>query len=201
VVLARRDGRAEGVHTGGRLERAGAVVVAGGPWTPAAIGAGPQWRPVTALWGVVAQVRLAAPPRHTVEEAGVKSLTEPDGWPSSLFSVVTVNGASSVGSTFTPDEPDAATIVPQLLERGVRYLPALRGAASEAVRVCARPLSADGRPLLGPVPGVEGLHLVTGHGAWGISLGPGSARLVADGVMEGSARIPPELAAARVGAL
>ncbi len=200
AVLARRDGRVEGVHIGERLEPAGAVVVAAGPWTAAAIGAGPQWWPVTALWGVVAQVRLAAPPRHTVEQAGVKSLTEPGGWPASLFSVVTVNGASSVGSTFTPDEPATAAIAPQLLERGVRFLPALRGATIEAVRACARPLSADGLPLLGPVPGIEGLHLVTGHGAWGISLGPASARLVAEGVLEGSARIPPELAAARFGA-
>jgi glycine/D-amino acid oxidase-like deaminating enzyme len=155
---------------------------------------------VTALWGVVAQVRLAAPPRHTVEQAGVELLTAPGGGPASLFSVVTTDGASSIGSTFTPDQPDAAAIAPQLIERGVRYLPALRGAAIEAVRACARPLSADRRPLLGPLPGVEGLHLVTGHGAWGISLGPGSAQLVADGVTGGSVRIPPELAAARFGA-
>jgi D-hydroxyproline dehydrogenase subunit beta len=200
AVLARRDGRVEGVRAGGRLDPAAAVVVAAGPWTPAAVGAAPAWRPVLALWGVVAQVRLAAPPRHTVEQAGVESLTEPGGGPASLFSVVTANGVSAVGSTFTPDEPDAAAIAPQLLERGALYLPALRGARIEHVRACARPLSADGRPLLGPVPGVEGLHLVTGHGAWGISLGPGSARLVADGVMGGPARIAPELAAARFGA-
>lgn len=200
AVLARLDGRVEGVRAGGRLDPAGAVVVAAGPWTPAAIGARPQWRPVIALWGVVAQVRLAAPPRHTVEQAGVESLTEPGGGPASLFSVVTANGVSAVGSTFTPEEPDAAAIAPRLLERGAHYLPALRGAAIERVRACARPLSADGRPLLGPVPGIDGLHLITGHGAWGISLGPGSARLVADGVMGGSERIPPELAAARFGA-
>jgi len=198
--LARRDGRAAGVRAGGRLHPAGAVVVAAGPWTAAAVGARPEWRPVVALWGVVAQVRLPAPPRHTVEQAGVESLTEPGGGPASLFSVVTADGMSAVGSTFTPDEPDAAAIAPLLLERGTRYLPALRGAAIESVRACARPLSADGRPLLGPAEGVEGLHLVTGHGPWGISLGPGSARLVADGVMGGSARIPPELAAARFGA-
>jgi glycine/D-amino acid oxidase-like deaminating enzyme len=200
AVLARRDGRVEGVRAGGRLVPAAAVVVAAGPWTPAAVGARPEWRPVIPLWGVIAQVRLAAAPRHTVEQAGVESLTEPGGGPASLFSVVTANGVSAVGSTFTPVEPDAAVIAPQLVARGARYLPALRGAAIESVRACARPLSADGRPLLGPVPGVEGLHLVTGHGAWGISLGPGSARLVADGVMGGSVTIPPELAAARFGA-
>ena len=68
------------------------------------------------------------------------------------------------------------------------------------MRACARPLAADGRPLLGAVPGIEGLYLVTGHGAWGITLGPGSARLVADAVMGSGDDIPPELRAARFGA-
>jgi glycine/D-amino acid oxidase-like deaminating enzyme len=44
------------------------------------------------------------------------------------------------------------------------------------------------------------VHLLTGHGPWGISLGPGSARLVADAVLGDAARIAPELAAARFGA-
>ena len=94
------------------------------------------WRPVVALWGVVAQVRLAAPPRHTVEQAGVESLTEPGGAPASLFSVVTADGVSAVGSTFTPDEPDAAAIAPQLLERGARLR--ARAARRERSSTCAR---------------------------------------------------------------
>jgi D-amino-acid dehydrogenase len=65
------------------------------------------------------------------------------------------------------------------------------------VRACARPVSADGRPLLGSVPGVAGLHLATGHGPWGVTLGPASAALVAEGVL-GAPAIPPELAVARV---
>ena len=68
------------------------------------------------------------------------------------------------------------------------------------MRACARPLSADGRPLLGPVPGVDGLYLLTGHGPWGITLGPGSARVVAEVVLGGPDRIPAELSAARFGA-
>jgi len=54
--------------------------------------------------------------------------------------------------------------------------------------------------LLGPVPGLDGVHLLTGHGPWGISLGPGSARAVVDGVLGNGAPIAPELAAARFGA-
>ena len=40
-------------------------------------------------------------------------------------------------------------------------------------RVCARPQSLDGRPLVGRVPGIDGLWVAAGHGPWGISTGPG----------------------------
>jgi glycine/D-amino acid oxidase-like deaminating enzyme len=183
-----------GVHAGGRLHPAGAVVAAAGPWTPEAIGGGAAW--VRPSWGVVAQVRLPRPPRHALEQAGIEALSEPGGAPESLFSLVTTGAVSAVGSTFTADEPDAAAIAPRLLERGARYVPALAKATIEHVRACARPLAADGRPLLGPVPGVEGLYLVTGHGAWGITLGPGSAQLVVRAMM-GEDAIPPELQPAR----
>jgi D-hydroxyproline dehydrogenase subunit beta len=178
---------------------AGAVVVAAGPWTPEAVG-GQAWRPVRPNWGVVAQVRLRNPPRHAIEQAGVEALTEPGGAPPSLFSIVTTGDISAVGSTFTSEEPDAAAVAPGLLTSGARYTPELATAEIEHVRACARPLSADGRPLLGAVPGIEGLYLVTGHGAWGVTLGPGSARLVANAVMGSGDEIPPELRAARFGA-
>lgn len=186
-----------GVAVRGELHPAGAVVAAAGPWTPDAVG-GAGW--VRANWGVVAQVRLPRPPRHALEQAGVEALTEPGGAPPSLFSLVTTGAVSAVGSTFTDDEPDPAAVAPRLVERGARYVPELAGAAIEHVRACARPLSADGRPLLGAVPGREGLYLVTGHGAWGVTLGPGSARLVVDEMLGSGDGIPPELRAARFGA-
>ena len=187
-----------GVLVGDELHPAEAVVVAAGPWTPDAIGDGTSW--VQANWGVVAQVRLRRTPRHSIEQAGVEALTEPGGAPPKMFSLVTTGSVSAVGSTFTAGEPDPVTVAPGLLERGARYVPELAEATIEHVRACARPLSADGRPLLGALRGVEGLYLVTGHGAWGVTLGPGSARLVVDEIMGGGNGIPPELRAARFGA-
>ena len=185
-----------GVRVREELHPAGAVVAAAGPWTPEAIGGGASW--VRANWGVVAQVRLRNPPRHGIEQAGVEALTEPGGGaPPKLFSIVTTGEVSAVGSTFTDDEPDAAAVAPTLVERGARFIPELEHAAIEHVRACARPLAADGRPLLGAIG--EGLYLVTGHGAWGITLGPGSAQLVVNAMIEGG-EIPPELQAARFGA-
>jgi glycine/D-amino acid oxidase-like deaminating enzyme len=178
-----------------QAQRAADIVVgAAGPWTAAALGL-PGWRAVTPLWGAVAQVRLEHPPRHTIEEAGVKTLTSPGGGPPSLFSIVTAGGTSGVGSTFSPEQPDAHALAPLLLERGARYVPALQDAQLEGVRACARPLSSDGRPLLGAID--DGVYLLTGHGPWGISLGPGSAQLVAEMVLGQRAEIAPELRAGR----
>jgi len=43
-----------------------------------------------------------------------------------------------------------------------------------------RPVSPDGIPYLGKVPGVSNLITATGHAMMGLSLGPVSGRLVAD---------------------
>jgi glycine/D-amino acid oxidase-like deaminating enzyme len=185
-----REVRAHDLH-------ADAVVVAAGPWTPEALAAPPDWRPVHANWGVVAQVRLERPPRHALEQAGIEALTEPGGAAGSLFSLVTTGGVSAVGSTFSPERPDPVAVAPSIVEHGARFVPALTTAAIEHVRACARPLSADGRPLLGPLN--DRIHLVTGHGAWGVTLGPASAQAVARTVLGASDAIPPELAAARFG--
>jgi glycine/D-amino acid oxidase-like deaminating enzyme len=193
------DGRATGVRTAAGIDRAGAVVVAAGPWTSALVDPTGAWRPIGPLWGVNVELRLAQPPRHSLEEAGIKDLPHADSGLDPLFSLVTRSGLSALGSTFLPEQPEPAEVAPALVERGERFVPALAGTHVVSVRACARPMSADGRPLLGPLPGVEGLFVAAGHGPWGISLGPGSARLVADAVLGRPAAIPSELATARFG--
>jgi glycine/D-amino acid oxidase-like deaminating enzyme len=42
--------------------------------------------------------------------------------------------------------------------------------------------------------------VAAGHGAWGVTLGPASARLVADGLLGRPAAIAPEIAAGRFAA-
>ena len=194
-----RDGVAAGVVAGGERIAAGAVVVAAGPWTPEAIDPSGSWRPIAPVWGVTAALRLPAAPHAVVEEAGVEDLVA-SGGPPAVFSLVTAGGVSTLGSTFLAEAPDPAALAPLLHEHGTRFVPALRSAALGAPRACARPLSRDGLPLLGPVPGRERLFVAAGHGPWGISAGPGSARLVADAVLGAPAAIPPELAAGRFGA-
>jgi glycine/D-amino acid oxidase-like deaminating enzyme len=42
-------------------------------------------------------------------------------------------------------------------------------------------------------PHIAGLQLATGHGAWGVSMGPGSARRVAAALLGDTGAIAPEL--------
>jgi glycine/D-amino acid oxidase-like deaminating enzyme len=185
-------GRAVGVVVEGRVEPAGAVVVAAGPWTPALVDPTGRWRPIRPLWGVVVETELAGPPGHVLEEAEMDAalgtgdlaaeagVEADDPGTTPEFSLVTAGGVSAVGSTFLDDEPDPEAWTERILRRGVRFVLGLLDAPIREVRACARPLSADGRPLIGAVPWAQGLYVCSGHGPWGISTGPGSARLVAD---------------------
>ncbi len=244
LVHGSRDGavgRVTGVRlTDGRMLAAGSVLVAAGPWSPALLDPTGRWRPIRPFWGVVADVGLADPPRHVLEESGMEEALvgvdpaptpvaadappasdrwvgdgDDDGDGSPLFgrlgdgpdangdrpdfSLVTALGRSSLGSTFLADEPDARAWVPRLVARGRRFVPAIAGAPIVAVRACARPLSVDERPLLGAVPGKPGVFVAAGHGPWGISTGPASARLVGAAILGEPVAIPPELDAARFG--
>jgi glycine/D-amino acid oxidase-like deaminating enzyme len=206
--LSWRAGRAVGATVDGRDIAAGSVVVAAGPWTPPLVDRTGTWRPIRALWGVIAEVALEQPPGHVLEEAEIDARNEPrhgadagtlDEDPGLSFSLITANGRSALGSTFLDYEPDASAFVPRIVERGSRFVPEVGRARVASVRVCARPLSRDGRPLIGRVRWADGLFVAAGHGPWGISTGPGSARLVADLVLGRVAAPPAALDPARFG--
>src|SRR3970282_2815859 len=106
---------------------------------------------------------------------------------------------SVAGSTFLESEPELAPWVERILQRGASFVPALYEAPITEVRVCARPVALDGRPLIGAVPGIDGLFVCAGHGPWGISTGPGSAHLVADLVLGRGGDTPGAFDPGRVG--
>ena len=193
-------GRCVGVEVAGRLEPAGAVVVAAGPWTGALIEPTGAWNPIRPVWGVVVETLLANPPRHVMEEAEMDealgsgdpsnardSTTATDERPE--FSLITAAGASAVGSTFLETEPDPPAWTERLLAHATTFVPGIIDAPIREVRACARPMSRDGRPIVGAIPWIEGLFVASGHGPWGISTGPASARQVANLVLGGDVEI------------
>lgn len=205
------SGRVIGVHVDGRLESADAVIVAAGPWTPALADPSGRWRPIRPLWGVVVETLMADPPRHVIEEAamdvalatgglaGATAAAPKDPEPSPETSLVTAGGATAVGSTFLEHEPDPASWTERILRRAATFVPAVADAPIRETRACARPQAADGRPLVGRVPWVDGLFVCSGHGPWGITTGPASARQVADLVLGRAADIPAAFDPGRFG--
>ena len=59
-----------------------------------------------------------------------------------------------------------------------------------------RPYPSDGLPVIGPVPGREGLYVATGHGRMGITLGPVTGKLLAQVILDGAS--PRELEPFRI---
>jgi glycine/D-amino acid oxidase-like deaminating enzyme len=184
------------------------VLVAAGPWTPQLVDPTGHWEPIRATWGVTVQLRLPDAPRHVVEEDEVDAVNRPAAAtaraaasnaaePPSLFSLASAHGVSSLGSTFLPIEPDPVPVAALHLHRAAAFLPSISSAEVMEHRICARPQSVDGRPFIGPVSGVEGLFVCAGHGPWGISTGPASARLVADLMLDAGHPVLEELSASR----
>ena len=191
-------GRARGVLAGGVRRPAGSVLVTAGPWTPEVIDTTRSWQPIVPVWGVVTDVEMEDPPTHVLEEVGVDEVAAMGaaGPPGSLFSLVPADGQISVGSTFLPDAPEPAAWAGRLRRGGERFVPALARAKVVGARACPRPQSLDGRPLVGELPGLEGLWAAAGHGPWGISTGPATARMVA-GALLGTAEISGALSVSR----
>lgn len=189
-------GRAVGVRLdSGEDVAAGSVLVAGGPWSVELVPGWSDQPPIRRSWGVVASVELAHPPARILEELTIDAHGSLDPV---AFSLMTAGGASSLGSTFLPYEPQPGAMVEQLVALGSRFVPEVARAPIVGTRMCARPVAFDGRPLIGPIKGFERLFVCAGHGPWGISTGPASARVVVDAMLgRGGSDIPPELAASR----
>ena len=80
--------------------------------------------------------------------------------------------------------------------------PVLAPAKILARQACYRPVTRDGLPLIGRIPGVERAYVATGHSVWGVLNAPATGEAMADLIIDGAAhsvdlapfdpgRIPP----------
>jgi D-amino-acid dehydrogenase len=165
--------RVRGVVADGEWVDADAVVIAGGAWSPEFAADLDYEVPVEPMRGQILHLQ---------------SDHDTDDWPivtgtRSLYTVPWGDGRIAVGATYEEGSGYAphTTVagVHEVLSDTLDVLPGLAEAAIGEIRVGLRPGSADGLPVCGPVPGVEGAYLATGHGPTGLQMGPYTGRQVA----------------------
>jgi glycine oxidase len=188
--LLREGGRVLGVRTGAGEVRAESVVLCTGAWAPACAGwlDGALTLPIEPVRGQILALDAPRPPlRSMVVGGGVYVVPRRDG------SVVVGATEERVGF----DCRVTAAGLAQLLDAAPRAVPALATCTFRYGWAGLRPATPDGLPLIGPVPGHEGLFVATGHFRNGVLLAPITGRLVADlvtgkGLPEDAAAFLPE---------
>ena len=70
-----------------------------------------------------------------------------------------------------------------------KYFPEIRTAPVRSRWCHLRPMTPDGLPIIGQVPGTENAWIATGHGMLGITQGPATGRLLAEWILHGTPSI------------
>ncbi len=181
IVGTPAGGRVDAVRTDRGDIAAGAVALCGGAWSEELAGDLRTVLPVGPLKGQIVHLRL--PDVDTSTWAIVQPVL-------GFYLVPWPGGRVACGGTMEAaagfDHRVTADGVHQLLRECLRTAPGLGAAELVDVRVGSRPVSADGLPLVGPVPGWSNAFVATGHGTDGLLLGPLSAALLADPMVEAS---------------
>ena len=166
------DGRVRGVYDSrGHLHEAGSYLIANGAWAE-------DWlRPLGCEVGihpVRGQIVLYS------TSIGLSRVIL-DG---KRYLVPRGDGRILVGSTEEPEAGFVKATTPagevELRRFAEGWIPALSKAVVEKTWAGLRPVSADGMPHIGPVPGQTDVFAAVGHGRAGIQLSLGTAHLVMD---------------------
>ena len=188
--VVQRDGAARGVKVSGDIIDADAVVLAMGPWTNRVGGK----LPLPKVGGLKSfSITLAAPgvPAHALfvdyrtaagQHLDPEIFPRPDG-------EVYVCGVSD--PTPLPDSPEEVAVSDEACEtlaRAAGRVSTTLAAAHIARRqACYRPVTDDGLPIIGRVPGIAGAYVATGHGPWGMLNAPATGLALAELITEGGA--------------
>ena len=167
-------------YQGGRIE-AEMVVLAMGPWT----GEASSWCrfniPVSPLKGQILRLQHSGPALNTsLHWSGSYVATKPDG--------LTWAGTTEEDVGFNEDITTEAR--DKIMGHLLKMAPSLSGSQLVRQTACLRPLSADGLPIVGKVPGWSNLFIGTGAGRKGILWSVGMSYGLSDLMLEGRTEVP-----------
>jgi glycine/D-amino acid oxidase-like deaminating enzyme len=189
-AVLRRGDAARGVIVDGAAAEADAVVLAMGPWTGRATAGLPLPR-ILGLKGHSVTLAATGVPAHALfvdyRTAEGRRL-EPEIFPRPGGEVYVCGMADPAP---LPDSPDAVEVSEEacaVLARAAGRV-STRLAAARVLRrqACYRPVTDDGLPLIGPVPGTAGAFVATGHGPWGMLNAPATGQALAELIVDGAA--------------
>jgi glycine/D-amino acid oxidase-like deaminating enzyme len=193
IRLMADSGHVAGIEIAGETVAGDAVVVALGPWSILAAG----WLPLPAVYGSKGHsivfdtgdklgadaLFLDAAERGTGHVHAPEIFPRPDGttW------VCAISSDSPL-----PFDPAAVAPDPGVMTRlralCGRISPALAESRVVVEQACFRPVTQDGLPLIGAVPGVRGAYVAAGHSVWGILNAPATGEAMAELILDGAAR-------------
>jgi glycine/D-amino acid oxidase-like deaminating enzyme len=189
--VTRRGPGVGGVEVDGERIEGDAVVIAMGPWSILAT----QWLPLPAIYGLkghslVFDTGTKVPPEALFLEVreATGAVQSPEIFPRSdgTTYVCAISSESPLPVDPTEVSPDGGAI--ERLEWMCREMsPVLASARILARQACYRPVTRDGLPLIGRVPGVEGAYVATGHSVWGILNAPATGEAMAELIADGAA--------------
>ncbi len=180
------DGRCIGARLGsGEVVEAGSVVLAAGIWSD----------PLAAQLGIAVPMQAAR--GYHLQLEGIGALPQHGGVMHETFvaynpmgSQLRLAGTLEIGATGRPWMRKRL----QMLTAGAqRYLHGIDRAHVTAEWAGYRPCTADGMPVVGPVPTIPGLFIGTGHAMMGLMLGPVTGRILCADICGGRQEIDPEL--------
>ena len=173
--------RVTGVRLADGVVSCSNVVLAVGPWSAhlhAWIGVDVPVRPVK---GEILRLRTEHPPAQPhIAWHDSYMVKKPDGL---LWMGTTEDDA---GFDREPTESAAQRI----MAGAARIYPAIMDATIEVHTACLRPVTPDNAPIIGPVPGMQGVYIATGGGRKGIMAGPAIGKSVAELIVHGKTNLP-----------
>jgi glycine/D-amino acid oxidase-like deaminating enzyme len=189
--IAQRAGRATGVELDGAPLEGDAVVIAMGPWSILAA----AWLPLPAVFGLKGHSLVFDTGTAVPGEAVFLEYRERTGIMLSPELFPRPDGTTYI-CAISSEEPlplDPARVKPE--PGAIERLEAMCGSISPVLasariltrQACYRPVTRDGLPLIGAVPGVAGAYVATGHSVWGILNAPATGEAMADLILDGAA--------------
>jgi glycine/D-amino acid oxidase-like deaminating enzyme len=176
----------------GEIVEGDAVVIALGPWSILAT----RWLPLPAVFGtkghsLVFETGETIPAEALFleyQEASGEILT-PELFPRADGTTWVCAVSSDAPVPIDPADVVADDGAHARLETMCRTIsPALAAASIVARQACFRPVTEDGLPLIGGVPGVDGAYVATGHSVWGMLNAPATGEAMAELILDGQAR-------------